>query len=114
VYEHLTEEDRERIKNACKEAETWVAEQLDKQGKLPLTADPIVRIADFEQARKKLYNIANPIATKPKPKPAPPAPAPAPAPAPEAASQPEATPAPASEPAGEQEAKPAETKDEPM
>jgi len=95
LYEHLTEEDRSRIKAACKEAEDWIADQLSRQARLPLHADPVVRLTDIDQAGKKLHNIANPIATKPKPKPVPP-PAPAPEPAPAA---PPAADAPADSPA---------------
>ena len=52
VHEHLTDEDRGKIKASCREAEEWVASNMERQSKLPVTADPVVLIKDFEQTRK--------------------------------------------------------------
>ncbi len=51
-YEHLTDEDRGKMKSACKEAEDWVAGAAERQSKLPLTADPAATIAEFDQIRR--------------------------------------------------------------
>ena len=52
LHEHLTDDDRAKVKGACKEAEDWLSSHLDRQSRLPLTADPAVRIEDIEQTRR--------------------------------------------------------------
>jgi hypothetical protein len=57
LYEHLTDEDRGKVKGSCRETEEWIAAQLERQGKLSLTDDPVVRVADIEQARRVCFPL---------------------------------------------------------
>jgi heat shock 70kDa protein 4 len=102
---HLTETDRDTLRAACSEAESWLRGVQDAQGGLAMHQDPVLKVAEVNAKRDALVRELRPIANKPVPAPAPVAPPPAPAAAPEPApAEPnpfEAAPASTATPAGE-------------
>jgi len=74
-YSHLTPEDKSVVQAECALTQTWITEQKAAQDALGTNEDPAVTTSQIQSKGKTLYNVCNPIATKPKPKP-PPAPAP--------------------------------------
>jgi heat shock protein 4 len=77
---HLSDSDRDVLRAACHEAEDWYRTKQDEQSRLPLTADPVLKVADIQSRKEQLVKELMPIANRPVPAPAP-APVPAPAPA---------------------------------
>ena len=80
---HITEDERDKVREAVTKTETWMHDMMNKQGDMPKSADPVLTVEVIAQQRKELFNLANPIMTKRAPPPPKPAPAPAPADAPE-------------------------------
>jgi len=84
AFAHITESERAKVKDECKATLDWLYEALDKQKDKELYEDPVLTTGDIYTKNQVLYNVCNPILSRPKPAPAP-APAPAPdAPAPDA------------------------------
>ena len=84
-HAHLSELDRDTIRAACSEAESWLKGKTDEQSKLELYQDPALKVGDISAVRDRLDKELRPIERRAPPAPAPaPVPAPAPAPAPEA------------------------------
>lgn len=79
-YSHLTAEDKSMVQAECTLTQGWLTEQRSAQDALLPSEDPAVTTSQVQSRGKTLYNVCNPVVTKPKPKP-PPAPAPEPAPA---------------------------------
>mmetsp|Transcript_21820 Transcript_21820/g.19880 ORF Transcript_21820/g.19880 Transcript_21820/m.19880 type:complete len:794 (+) Transcript_21820:57-2438(+) len=67
-HEHITDEERTRVRNEVTNAENWLYDQLSKQGDLPKHSDPIITVAAISKRRSELSNVINPIINKPKPK----------------------------------------------
>jgi heat shock protein 4 len=108
-FEHITEEEREKIRVAFNATETWMHDKMLAQGEVAKNVDPVLTCEMIGKERQELFSVSNPIMTKK----APPKPAPAPAPAPAAA--PAAEPAAAdAKPAAEGEEKPANEGEAPM
>jgi len=95
-YAHISEADRAKVKAACKDAEGWVYDMLEKQGDVLPTAPPAFRAADVAAKKKALIGACKPIKTQ----------APPPPPAPEKKEEP-----PAEEKAADGDAKAPEGKD---
>jgi heat shock protein 4 len=76
---HLPEADREKMRTTCNDAEAWYRGKYEAQGKLEMTQNPVLLVADINAARERLIKELQPIANRP-----PPVAAPAPAPAPAA------------------------------
>lgn len=69
AYEHWTQEEKEKLRKACIDAETWLFEELAKQGNLPATAEPVLTSASIQSKIVAVRAVALPIVTKPKPMP---------------------------------------------
>lgn len=78
-YDHLSQEDRDRLRSATRTAEHWLRELQDTQSAMAPVQDPVLLTADIETKIRWLDGECSPVANKPKPPP--PAPAPEPAPA---------------------------------
>lgn len=76
-HAHLSELDRDTIRAACSEAESWLKGKTAEQGSLELYQDPVLKVSDITAVRDRLDKELRPIERR-----APPAPAPAPTPAP--------------------------------
>ena len=76
-YAHISDEDKDKVREAVKTAEEWLFSSLSKQGEVATSADPTFTCAEVESKRVALFRAANPIMSKPKP--APPKPEPTPA-----------------------------------
>lgn len=72
-HEHVTEEERMKIREECGHIESWLYDILGKQNDLAIYVDPILTLDVISKKRNALFASTNPILTKQKPKP-PPAP----------------------------------------
>ena len=70
-HEHITEEERKKVRLACDDALSWINSQQEAQGKLPLNKDPILTASAVDANAGTLRQECRPIVEKPKPKPAP-------------------------------------------
>jgi heat shock protein 4 len=86
-HAHLSDADRDVMRAACAEVETWFRGKQEEQGKLEMWQDPVLKVSDMSAARDRLVKELAPIANRPPPAPAT---APAPAAAPAAAAAPPA------------------------
>lgn len=71
AHSHITDEERDRIRQEVGTTESWIYEMISKQDDLPKSADPILTVESIGAKRTSLFNATNPIMIKPKPKPAP-------------------------------------------
>lgn len=69
VHSHITDEERNNVRNAINTAESWLYDMIAKQGDLNLTSPPVLTVDSITKKRNELFAISNPIMTKPKPKP---------------------------------------------
>jgi len=67
-YTHITDEERNACFAKCDEVSSWMYDMLDKQGSLPVSSDPIIRVADINAKNRDLINVCSPIQNKPVPK----------------------------------------------
>lgn len=79
-YDHIEQDEKNKIVKLCQEAEGWADTAIAKQRSLPKTSPATLTPFDLTLKKEEIERLANPILAKPKP--APPAPAPAPTPAP--------------------------------
>ncbi|RHY33926.1 hypothetical protein DYB32_001323 [Aphanomyces invadans] len=68
-YSHWTDEDSAKVRDAATNAETWLFDQLNAQANVPLTAAPVVTVAQIEAKLEETRALATPIINKPKPLP---------------------------------------------
>jgi len=68
---HIAEEERETLRKELSKTESWMYDLIGKQGDLPKTSAPVLTCELIQKHRQMLFNLSNPIMTKPKPKPAP-------------------------------------------
>ena len=68
-YEHLTDEQRQQVRERCDAAQGWLAENLEAQKALPLSVDPVLTIKLCKEQRKEVISVCKPIVNTPKPKP---------------------------------------------
>jgi heat shock protein 4 len=71
AHAHITEEERDKIRDALRKSETWMFDMQNKQGDMALHVDPILTTDTIQKQRSELFSITNPIMSKPKPAPAP-------------------------------------------
>ena len=88
---HVTEDERDKLRKEIQSAETWLYDNISKQGDLSSAANPVLTCESISGRRKTLFQLSNPIMTKPKPKPVvvePPTPPPSQQPQPEQQQEP--------------------------
>jgi len=66
-YEHLDEEEREKVRGICKEAEEWIDEQQKAQDDLDTFKDPILTVTVIDAKTKSVHLDCKPVVTKRKP-----------------------------------------------
>lgn len=69
LYAHWTEEDREKLRKAATDAESWLFDELAKQSNLKPTDAPVLTSAAIRSKIVAVRAVALPIVTKPKPQP---------------------------------------------
>jgi len=67
-YEHITDEEREKVRTVCDEVSAWMYDMLDKQGGMGSNEDPKLTVADLQAKNKQLADTCTPIMNKPVPK----------------------------------------------
>lgn len=70
-YEHITDEEREKVRSKCDEISAWMYEKLDQQAGMSLDEDPVLTVHSIRLKHKELADVCSPIINKPKPKPKP-------------------------------------------
>merc|ERR1719502_27429 len=68
-YAHLTDEDRDEVRNACHSAQQWLSDEQEKQMSLPSNVDPSLKIADISNRWSEVNKKCKPIVNKKKPEP---------------------------------------------
>ncbi|GBG31787.1 Heat shock 70 kDa protein [Hondaea fermentalgiana] len=68
-YDHIEEEERKKVRDACADAETWFKEVSEKQAGMNTYEDPVLRVADINAKIRDLELTCNPIVNKRKPAP---------------------------------------------
>jgi len=84
---HVTEEERDRLRKEVTAAETWMYDSITRQGETAASANPVLTCESISSRRTALFQVSNPIMTKPKPKPVVVEPPPAPAATPQSNGQ---------------------------
>lgn len=69
AYKHITDEDREKVRDYTDKTSGWMYEMMDKQGDLGLNQDPVLTIAELHSKNTQLNTNCGPIMRKPVPKP---------------------------------------------
>jgi len=75
-YEHISDEERQKVRDKCTETAGWLNEMQTQQGALNSYDDPVLTPEMIDGKLKSLNGTCRPVTRIPKPKPAP-APAPA-------------------------------------
>lgn len=70
-HAHITEEEREKIRDVIHKTSSWMFDAQSHQADLPHHAEPVLSCAIITKKRNELFAVSNPIMTKPKPAPAP-------------------------------------------
>jgi len=68
-YDHISQEDRNKVVNACEDAEKWITTQMSKQVDKNLHEDPCITVGEIETSKNDLRYICKPIVSKKKPAP---------------------------------------------
>ena len=69
-YAHISDEEKSQCHKKCDDVSSWMYDMLDKQGSVPVTADPVVTVAQINTKVQELMRYVTPIMNKPKPAPA--------------------------------------------
>lgn len=77
-YEHITDAERQKVRDECASARGWLEDYQGRQGALNQFDDPVLTPQMISNRQKSLEAACNLITRKPKPKKEEPAPAPAP------------------------------------
>jgi heat shock 70kDa protein 4 len=80
MYAHITDEERNKVRNWCDTTSGWMYEKLDQQGALAPYQDAVLTVADLNSKNQFLNVNCGPIMRKPVPKKTEPPPAAKPAP----------------------------------
>ncbi|KNA11575.1 hypothetical protein SOVF_133880 [Spinacia oleracea] len=72
-FDHIDIAEKQKVINACSEAELWLGEKKQQQDALPKYATPALRSADVVKKSEEVDRLCRPIMTKPKPTPPKPA-----------------------------------------
>jgi len=68
-YDHITDEEREVVREMTDNTTSWMYEMLDKQGGLSANQDPVLKVADLKAKNEALNKKCLPIMTRAKPPP---------------------------------------------
>ncbi|KAK4754299.1 hypothetical protein SAY87_002403 [Trapa incisa] len=66
-FDHIDVAEKQKVLNACVEADAWLREKHQQQDSLPKHATPILLSADVRKKAEILDRLCRPIMTKPKP-----------------------------------------------
>ncbi|KAL9232059.1 hypothetical protein vseg_007206 [Gypsophila vaccaria] len=66
-FDHIELEEKQKVLNACVDAEAWLREKQHHQDALPKHATPVLRTADVQKKAEEVDRLCRPILTKPKP-----------------------------------------------
>jgi heat shock protein 4 len=69
AYAHWTQEEKEKLRKACIDAETWLFDELAKQNELKATQSPVLTSGAIRSKVVAVRAVALPLVTKPKPLP---------------------------------------------
>lgn len=69
AYAHWTQEEKEKLRKACIDAESWLFDELAKQNELKPTQSPVLTSSAIRSKIVAVRAVALPLVTKPKPLP---------------------------------------------
>jgi heat shock protein 4 len=69
AYAHWTQEEKEKLRKACIDAESWLFDELAKQNELKPTQSPVLTSGAIRAKVVAVRAVALPLVTKPKPLP---------------------------------------------
>jgi heat shock protein 4 len=90
-WSHITDEDRDVLRDEVQKVENWMNDNMSAQSKLSLSSAPILTQESINKQQSSLFKISSPIMSKKKPKPVV-VPVPTPAPVPESKDNSESVP----------------------
>uniref|UniRef100_A0AAY3ZVG7 Heat shock protein 4 like n=1 Tax=Denticeps clupeoides TaxID=299321 RepID=A0AAY3ZVG7_9TELE len=67
-YQHLSAEEIAIVEKTVIEAMAWMNSKMNAQSKLPITQDPVVKVAEIICKIQELEEVCNPVVNRPKPK----------------------------------------------
>jgi len=70
-YDHITQEEKDKVVANAKTTEKWLTESLQKQESAAKTADATITVAEIQKKKAELERFSAAIMNKPKPKPKP-------------------------------------------
>lgn len=65
--EHVSDEEREKVRSLTDGISSWMYEMMDKQGALQLSDNPVLTIVDLKTKLQELNTVCGPIMRKPVP-----------------------------------------------
>lgn len=68
-FAHIEAEERQKVKDACAEADNWLATEQSKQDKVPKHTDPTLTCDALKKKIRSINDVSSKIMNKPKPKP---------------------------------------------
>eukprot|EP00624_Nannochloropsis_granulata_P001996 evm.model.NODE_19466_length_64249_cov_18.424255.11 len=68
-YSHITDEERNKVREEVTAAESWLYDQLAKQTELPSYADPVLTVAAIKERQNAVAHAVLPVMNRPKPPP---------------------------------------------
>jgi len=66
-YEHISEEDRKIVRNACDEVEKFIVGKVKEQESRSKTENPVITVNQINAKKAELEKTCNNIMNKPKP-----------------------------------------------
>lgn len=69
AYAHITDDEKNIVRNEANKATSWLMDHLDKQSGLSSYEDPVLKTADIRKRLEEVQSVVKPIMNKPKPTP---------------------------------------------
>lgn len=69
AFAHITEEDRDILRDEVQKTESWMNENISLQSKLASNVKPILTLDAISKQQNSLFKVSSPIMSKRKPKP---------------------------------------------
>jgi len=68
-YDHIEKEEKNKVITECETAEKYINDHMNKQEKLPKSANPSITVAEILKKKSELEKFSSATMNKPKPKP---------------------------------------------
>merc|ERR1712032_1452221 len=68
-FAHINDDEKEKCRAKCDEISSWMYDVMDKQGLVPVNANPAVTVVEINAKNQELTKLCSGIKHKPVPKP---------------------------------------------